>query len=580
MVRSRVYAIYIKRILDIVLSFAALVILSSVMIITAAAAAVLLGRPVLFTQPRPGRYEKIFRLYKFRSMTNEKGADGKLLPDAKRLTKFGRFLRASSIDELPELFNILKGDMSIVGPRPLSIYYLPHFPAQHRRRHDVRPGLTGLAQVSGRNSLPWDERFDKDIEYVDNLSFALDIKIILQTVMKVAGHSDVSVRGTAQVKDYGPYSILKEEGSMTQKSDQMTYSEIGSYFWMEEGNGTLPETEPDFLPQMDDGSFTFSGRSAIDLVIRDILSTGKKINTVLVPSYGCVSMIQSFVDRGMNVVFYPVERQNGRFVYSLPEADAGSVVLIMSYFGLDTVYVKEAISRLRAQGATVIEDITHNLLSEDTVSSDSDYVITSLRKWFAIPAGGWAGKRTGKFTQKPDTDSDRTVEAKVAAMKEKYDYLTGKITSKEHFLLENARFDNDLIHVDRMLAIDNISLGILKHTDVKSVIKKRRDNANALVRGLKDMAGRVMEIPDIGAEVTPLFVPVFMDTDMRDSLRKYLTGRGIYCPVHWPEVMGAPVGIRARELSLICDQRYGEGDMKAITDAVHEWYETWETRNK
>ena len=125
-----IYARYFKRLLDIVLSFAALVILSPIMIITAALVAMLLGRPVIFTQPRPGRYEKIFRLYKFRSMTNEKGADGKLLPDAKRLTKFGRFLRASSLDELPELVNILKGDMSIVGPRPLSIYYLPHFPAR------------------------------------------------------------------------------------------------------------------------------------------------------------------------------------------------------------------------------------------------------------------------------------------------------------------------------------------------------------------------------------------------------------------------------------------------------------------
>ena len=133
-------------------------------------------------------YEKIFYLYKFRSMTNEVSEDGRLLPDAIRLTKFGKFLRASSLDELLELVNIIKGDMSIVGPRPLSIYYLPHYPTEFRHRHDVRPGLTGLAQVSGRNNLPWDDRFAYDIKYVENLSFFLDFKIILNTILKVLKH--------------------------------------------------------------------------------------------------------------------------------------------------------------------------------------------------------------------------------------------------------------------------------------------------------------------------------------------------------------------------------------------------------
>ena len=228
--RKSIYSGYIKRILDVALSAAAIVVLSPILGITAVLVRIMLGSPVLFTQPRPGRYEKIFRLYKFRSMTDEKGPDGRLLPDAKRLTRFGKFLRASSLDELPELFNILKGDMSIVGPRPLSIYYLPHYPARHRRRGDVRPGLTGLAQISGRNSLPWDERFDKDIEYVEKVSFFMDLSIILKTVLKVAQSSGVSVRGTAKVKDYGPYSIIKEEGAGNEKMKEMTYSEIGSYF--------------------------------------------------------------------------------------------------------------------------------------------------------------------------------------------------------------------------------------------------------------------------------------------------------------------------------------------------------------
>ena len=185
---SRVNGIYgkvVKRGLDFVLSFLALVILSPFLLLTALLVRVKLGSPVIFKQDRPGRYEKTFKLYKFRSMSNARGQDGKLLPDTQRLTKFGRVLRATSLDELPELFNILKGDMSIVGPRPLAVSYLPYYTNRERHRHDVRPGLTGLAQVSGRNSISWDSKFKYDIEYIKNLSFINDVKIVFLTVKKV-----------------------------------------------------------------------------------------------------------------------------------------------------------------------------------------------------------------------------------------------------------------------------------------------------------------------------------------------------------------------------------------------------------
>ena len=149
-----------------------------------------LGSPVLFKQERPGKDERIFTLCKFRTMTDEKDAQGNLLPDAVRLTKFGRFLRGTSLDELPELFNILKGDMSIIGPRPLLVSYLPYYTEQEKLRHSVRPGLTGLAQVSGRNFLDWDRRLEKDVEYVKNLSFAMDLKVLWMTVQTVLGHSE------------------------------------------------------------------------------------------------------------------------------------------------------------------------------------------------------------------------------------------------------------------------------------------------------------------------------------------------------------------------------------------------------
>ncbi|MBP5294933.1 MAG: sugar transferase [Lachnospiraceae bacterium] len=564
------YQKYVKRVLDILLSALMLVLLSPVLLVTALLVRVKLGSPVVFKQPRPGMHEKIFQLCKFRSMTNETGEDGRLLPDAKRLTRFGRFLRSSSLDELLELVNILKGDMSFVGPRPLSIFYLPHYPEEFRRRHDVRPGLTGLAQVNGRNNLPWDERFTMDIEYVDHVSFGMDLKILFRTALKVVKRADVSVRGTTKVKDFGPYSILKMEEDGGVQVAGMTYSEIGSYFWTDGQSAGEEKKEIDWLPASEDSCFTFSGRNAIDIVLRDILKK-QPVKRVYMPSYCCVSMLQAFADRGIRVDFYEVGLENGRFIYRLPETEAGSVVLVMSYFGLSTAEAHKAVSALHDKGAVVIEDITHSLLTKEPASKDSDYLVASLRKWFAAPAGGWAGKKAGTFSEKPYLDSNHAVEEKRAAMEEKYAYLTGKISSKEHFLLQQAKFDNDLIHVDRMLRIDDESLRVIAGTDTDEVIRRRRENAKILREGLSSYTD-VLSFPEMDlSEDTPLFVPVFMETEARDALRQYLIGKGIYCPVHWPEVMGAEPGLRKHELSLICDQRYGTGDMQAIVQAVTEW---------
>lgn len=571
-----VYGKYVKRLLDIILSAIALIGLSPLIAITAMLVRTKLGSPVVFKQARPGMNEKIFYLYKFRSMTNEVGADGKLLPDAQRLTKFGKFLRSSSLDELLELVNIIKGDMSIVGPRPLSIYYLPHYPSDFRRRHDVRPGLTGLAQVNGRNNLQWDDRFRMDIQYIDNMSCILDVKIILNTVWKVLKHTDITIRGTTKVKDYGPYSILKEEINGGSKTADMTYTEIGSYFWLDGREKKSIGGEINWLPSVEDSTFAFSGRNAIDVALRDILKN-KSINRVLAPSYCCISMLQSFLDRGIKIEFYNVSFDDGGFSYGIPKADTHTIVLIMSYFGLDTSVCHDEIRKLNKCGAVVIEDITHSLLHKLPVSEYSDYFVASLRKWFSIPAGGWVGKRIGNIIEKPLMDSNHAVEDKITGMKEKYDYLTGKIDSKEKFLFTNATFENDLIHVDRMLKIDDTSLEIVGGIDVVSVIKQRRKNAGILLSGLEDLDGVVLSLPKVNLQMdTPLFLPIFLKTDDRDSLRTFLIAKGIYCPIHWPEVMGAEVGVRANELSLICDQRYNEGDMKKIVEEVHAWYRSRE----
>ena len=187
------YSKGIKRVLDFLLSLAAVVILSPLtLVLTVTGAFAMKGNP-FFTQARPGRREKIFRLIKFRTMTNEKGPDGRLLPDARRLNGYGRFLRASSLDELPELLNILAGQMALVGPRPLLVQYLPYYTEEERHRHDVRPGLTGLAQVKGRNRIGWDERLAYDVEYVRHITFTGDLRIVLETFRKVFTHEDLSV---------------------------------------------------------------------------------------------------------------------------------------------------------------------------------------------------------------------------------------------------------------------------------------------------------------------------------------------------------------------------------------------------
>lgn len=209
------YERFLKRVLDFVLSLVALVVLSPLMAVVAILVRVKLGSPVIFCQERPGKDEKIFKLYKFRSMTDARDENGELLPDEVRLTKFGKTLRATSLDELPELWNILKGDMAIVGPRPLLVRDMVFMTEQQRGRHTVRPGLTGLAQVNGRNNITWERKLEYDLQYInDGISFVGDVRVVLQTVGKVLQGSDTVREGTASDIDYGDW--LLQEGAVAQ----------------------------------------------------------------------------------------------------------------------------------------------------------------------------------------------------------------------------------------------------------------------------------------------------------------------------------------------------------------------------
>lgn len=199
------------------LSLCAIVLLSPLMLVIALLVRINLGSPVIFKQQRPGLNEKTFTLYKFRTMTDERDQDGQLLPDTQRLTRFGQLLRSTSLDELPELFNVLLGEMSLVGPRPLVARYLPYYTDSERRRHSVRPGVTGLAQVNGRNSVNWEQRFQYDLWYVENLSLSLDLVIVVKTVGKVIRRSDIGVAGAYELEDFDQYR-MRETSRVTQQS--------------------------------------------------------------------------------------------------------------------------------------------------------------------------------------------------------------------------------------------------------------------------------------------------------------------------------------------------------------------------
>ena len=209
------YEKVIKRTLDIVIASIGIILLLPLYGIVALLVRLKLGSPVLFRQSRPGRNENVFKMLKFRTMTNERGSDGELLPDEARLTGFGKFLRASSLDELPELYNVLKGDISLIGPRPLLVKYLPRYSDNQRRRHLVRPGITGWAQVHGRNSVSWQQKFDYDLYYVDNISFRLDVKILLLTIVKVLKREGINSENAATMEEFMGDSAVSDNNECT-----------------------------------------------------------------------------------------------------------------------------------------------------------------------------------------------------------------------------------------------------------------------------------------------------------------------------------------------------------------------------
>ena len=360
---------------------------------------------------------------------------------------------------------------------------------------------------------------------------------------------------------------------MSENSRSTTYSEIGSYFWLddEEKNASGGNGIGEWFPPVEDSSYTFCGRSAIDLALQDI-SASKKVRSAYLPSYLCDSMVDPFRAHNIEVRYYDVDFSDGRFVYEIDLDHSCDVVLIMSYFGLDTKEEQKTLQALKNDHTIIIEDLTHSLLCRKASSEYSDYYVAALRKSLEIPTGGWVGKKEGKLHLRPFKDGDPFTADKIRGMHEKYDYIVGRTDTKELFWKDQTWLEEYLDSVDNMLKIDSTSLRILDTMDVDSNVRRRKENAAVLRNALEDLEGKVMRLPRLDTEEdTPLFLPVFLEQELRDDLRKYLIANNVYCPVHWPEVDGAPRSVAGNELSLICDQRYGERDMLRISDLIHEW---------
>lgn len=568
--RSSLYRMLGKRFFDVLLSGGALLALSPALAAIAVLVRIQHGSPIFFTPTRPGKDEKIFRLYKFRTMTDARDRDGVLLPEADRITKLGKFLRATSLDEIPELYNIFKGDMSIVGPRPFAMKNLPYYYDEERERHSVRPGLTGLAQISGRNNLPWPQRFDKDLEYISNLSLKEDLTIIYKTVSKLFGDSDVTIPNAEKMPQFDTYRIMQEECPLPDPDAHTGICEIGSFFHLAPNSDPIESRQEPWLPALFDSSYTFSGRAAIHLAVLDAMKK-REIKTAYLPSYLPFSALQPFIQMGIRYSFYDVDWKDGKIVYRFDKRNKDDLFLFIDYFGKTDSSVESYARRVKEKGGIVIRDVTHSLFNRRE-NEYSDYVVASLRKWIAAPSGGWLSKNSGELLIKPNLDGDEAASVMRKAMQSKYEFIFGLGGDREQYLRDYADFESSLVQLSPMLQIDTLSKRIIESADLEELKSVRKRNAAFLYDQLSGNSklSFLNNREELDA-VTPLFLPVLLAPDDRRSLRDYLVKKGFYCPTHWPERMGAALGFRRKEISLPCDQRYTLTEMNDLVNAINTW---------
>ena len=549
----------IKRFFDIFLSGLAILFLLPFFIFFTSLIAIKMSGNPFFIQKRIGKSGKIFELLKFRTMTNKKDKNGNLLPDTQRITKFGNLIRDLSIDELPELINIFIGDMSIVGPRPLPVQYVPFYTNEQKKRHKVRPGLTGLAQINGRNLTPWNERFVYDIDYINNLSVINDIKIIIRTVMKVIKKSDIAIVETNNnVKSL--FDVFIEENGTNK-------IEIGSNFIFDnevKGDGFHINTDKK------NQYFCNNGRNAIGKIIEIT-----KVSKAFIPVYTCESVIEPFANRNIDIEYYGVNKDLINFnnlIKKVSNQKEKCIVFLQSYFGkynLDKIKKKLK----KNKNLIIVEDITQCLFNNQKFVN-ADFYVGSIRKWCGVGEGAIIACNEEILLDSSDNEISN-IYTDIATLQHTYfeNALYKNIKTEYRKLLIDA---NEIIENKKLQVISSKAKEILDTLDMNFIAKMRKQNYLDLYL-MSDEFGMITPIlGQLNKNEVPLYFPIYCKD--REKLIEHLCKNNIYPPIIWPECKQvADQKFRDNKQiynEILCfpiDQRYNRDNMIRIFEVLKEY---------
>lgn len=585
------YKNFFKRIIGFVITLIGFICISPVFVLLCIFVRIKLGSPVFFKQVRITKGEKPFTIMKFRTMSDARDAEGNLLPDTERFTKFGNFLRNSSLDELPELINVLKGDMSLVGPRPLYPFYLPYYKKEENLRHTVRAGITGLAQVNGRNLCKWDERFALDVKYVKELSLINDIKILWRTFFKVAAQEDIGVPSVdeelglhivREVQQPDKMDLLKkmEGGAKIPRSLLSSFQvprirEIGSFFWLTEKEYKSISTSIEQSSYTQKQEVLLSTcRSAIKEVIKTVHGSNK---VALVPAFTCHSVIEPFVDEGYTVKPYPVLRDfsiNPEAFEECVEKCRPSIILVHSYFGFDTLRtIRDYLNQLSDQGIIVIEDYTQRILSTFP-SLNASFDVGSIRKWYPTPDGAFV---TGLSEIRLDKEDKELEELKIKALLDKGKYVESGSVDKQTFMKEAIDAESFLDTRTDTYKMSRVSSSIIASSDIEYIKKKRKANCRVLQDHLNSNDLFDVIFKETNETEVPFMFPVLVKKN-RKEFQKYLAEHSIYATIIWacPDEIESKVDDNSRRIynEILCipiDQMYDNDDMQRIVYTINRY---------
>lgn len=581
------YRCFFKRFFDFILTLIGLVVISPIILLLCLLVKIKLGSPIFYKQVRITKDEKPFQILKFRTMTDGRDGDGNLLPDKERFTKFGDFLRNSSLDELPELFNVLKGEMSLVGPRPLYTEYLPYYTKEESLRHTVRTGITGLAQINGRNLSKWDERFSFDVEYVKELSLSNDIKILWHTFFKVASQEDI---GQPSVDEELPLNlardVMQEDKVELVRSINSKYGKTDTYIQkIKEIGGDYAISEADSKKNAIsckifnglDAQYISTCRSAIkEILDENELTISNKV--ALVPAFTCYVCVKPFVEKGYKVYPYPINSDltiNTSGLLDYVSKYNPSVILVHSYFGLNTLETtSEFFDEIQNKGVLVIEDLTHGMWG-DYEHLNTPYHIGSIRKWLEIPDGAFICGLKKDLSQL--AEDAFLVNAKVKGMMEKQTHLINNTIDNKYRQMQ-IEAETILDSRNESFKMSGLSVGLLNDLDVETFKDVRRNNYNKLNQLISLIPQIALILRECKEDEVPFMVPVYVP-DQRRELQKYLVENKIFPTIIWgcPETIKDDIDdvagyIYDHILCFHCDQRYDLDDMERIASTINMYY--------